>query len=129
MDQSIGLPQVVEELVAEPLAQVGARNEAGDVDQFNRHASLTILARAVVGRTLRFQPKSGTRAGHLQVAYCPLRVDGRESAERSLIKQCTKARVGSAREISYNRLTWNANYLPDIDAPTLELASVRLCTG
>ncbi len=52
VDQRVGVSQVVEELVAQPLALVRARDQAGDVKQLDGHASSPIVARPVVGLAL-----------------------------------------------------------------------------
>ncbi len=49
MNQRIGMPQVVEELVAQSLALVGTRDEPGNVEQLDRDATPPVDAGAVVG--------------------------------------------------------------------------------
>ncbi|PMB72390.1 hypothetical protein BM221_002493 [Beauveria bassiana] len=49
VDQRVGMPQIIEELVSEALALVGARHQPSHVEQLNRHRAPTRDARAVVG--------------------------------------------------------------------------------
>ena len=49
MYQSIGVPKVIEELIAEAFALVCAGNESSDVEEFDGYAPNAVLAGAVVG--------------------------------------------------------------------------------
>jgi hypothetical protein len=51
VDEHVGLVEVRQELVAQALAFVGTRDEAGDVDEFRRDESHTLTAVAVIRGT------------------------------------------------------------------------------
>jgi hypothetical protein len=68
MYKRIGVPQVVEEPVAQSLALMCARYQSCDIKQFYGYRALAIDTGAVVGRTsgLELEPRAGAR--YLQVA-------------------------------------------------------------
>ena len=80
MDQGVGVAEVVEELVAQPLAEVRARHQARHVEQLDGHAAPAADARPVVRLAPRRQLKARARARNLQIANRALRVDGGEAA-------------------------------------------------
>jgi hypothetical protein len=79
VDQRVGVPQVVEELVAQPLALVCARHEPGHVEQLDGHAAPAVDACAVVGPASVGYAVARAGAVDLEVADGALRVDGCES--------------------------------------------------
>jgi hypothetical protein len=87
VDEGIGMPQVVEEFVAQTLAGVGAGDESGYIEEFDWHGPQAVGAGAVVGFTPVLEAESGAGALDLEVAYCALGIDCCEAGER-----------GSARE-------------------------------
>lgn len=80
VDEGVGVAQVVEELVAQTLALVGAGNEAGDVEQLDGDAALAVDAGAVVGAAAIRDAVACAGTVDLEIAYRALRVDGGESA-------------------------------------------------
>ncbi len=79
MDECIGMPQVVQEFVAQPFAFMSARYQAGDIEEFNGYGSPSINTGAVVGFATIREVVAGAGAGYLKVANCSLRVDGGKS--------------------------------------------------
>ena len=73
------MPQVIQKLIPQSLAQMSPRYQSGYIEQLNGHAPLTLVTRAVVGFAAILETKSGTCTGDLQVPYRSLWVDGSES--------------------------------------------------
>lgn len=73
------MPQVVQELVAQPFALMSARYQAGDIEKFYRYGSPPVNTGAVIGFASIRDAVAGTGAGYLKVANCSLRVDGGKS--------------------------------------------------
>lgn len=80
VDEGVGVAQVVEELVAQTFALVGAGDKTGDVEQLDGDAALAVVTGTVVGAASVGNIMAGAGAVDLQVAYGALRVDGGESA-------------------------------------------------
>lgn len=83
VDQRVGVPQVVEELVAQPLALVRARHQPGHVQQLDGHAAPPVDARAVVGLAALREAVARAGAVDLEVADGSLWVDRGEAGGAS----------------------------------------------
>ena len=79
VDQRVGVAQIVQELVAQPIPLVRARDQAGHVEELDGHAAAAVGARAVVWPTPVRQTVARAGAVDLEIADGALRVDGGES--------------------------------------------------
>jgi hypothetical protein len=97
------VPEVVEKLVTETFAFVGAGNEARDVEEFDRDGATAGDAGAVVGSAAVGEVVARAGAIDLEVANCTLRVDSGEASMETCSGSCANWRK-SCGEI---RLTEN----------------------
>ena len=79
VDESVGMAQVVEELVAEALALVGSRDKTGNIEQLYRNRAAAINTRAIAWLAPGLEVKARAGTLNLQVSNGSLRVDGGES--------------------------------------------------
>lgn len=80
--QGVGVAEIVEELVAQAAALVGAGDEAGHVEELDGHGAPAVDAGAVVGFAAVRDMVAGAGAVDLEVADCSLGVDGGEAVAR-----------------------------------------------
>lgn len=109
VDEGVGVAEVVEELVAQTFALVGAGDKTGDIQQLDGDTALAVVTGTIVGAASVGNIMAGAGAVDLQVAYGALRVDGGESAsaseggsaENSVVKcdaaQCSATRLEFGR--------------------------------
>jgi len=93
MNESICLPEIVEELVAQAPALVRVRDEPGDIKHLDRHEPGAVLAQRVVGVALRFEVDM--RALASDIADTSVRLYRRERIGRDL-----RGRESQSREES-----------------------------
>ena len=83
MHQRIRMPQVVQELIPQPLAFVRARHQPRHIEQLDGDGPTPVDAAAVVGFAAAGEVgEAGARARDLQVADGALGVDGGEAGKR-----------------------------------------------
>ncbi len=92
VDQRVGVPQVVQELVAQPLALVRAGDEPGHVEQLDGHAAPAVVTGAVVGLAPVGHAMARAGAVDLEVADGALGVDGGEAGAGGRVS-ASRARV------------------------------------
>jgi len=99
VDEGVGLPQVVQELVAQPFAQMGVGDEAGHVQELDRHQPDPVLAGGVPG--LAFDIEVQVRAPGTYEAHALVGLDGGERivcdlgrGHRGRREECGLAHVG-----------------------------------
>lgn len=73
------MAEIVEELIAQPFAFVGAWHKTGNVEKLYRYATLAVDASTVVGFTAVGNIVALAGAVDLKVANSPLRIDGSKS--------------------------------------------------
>jgi hypothetical protein len=80
MDQGIGMPKVVEKLVAQPLSLMCTRNKTSYVEELNWDRSFSVLARSIIWlASIRYTiPRAGTV--YLEISDSSMRVDGGKAA-------------------------------------------------
>lgn len=76
MDEHIGLTQVIEELVAHPLAVMRSGNEPGDIDELDGNEARLTDAIAVARRRFSSEIRTGITRTHMTDAG--IRLDRRE---------------------------------------------------
>lgn len=87
VDECVGVSEIIEEFVTQALSFVCARDEAGDVQKFDRDGTFAIHAGPVVGSASVGETMACTGTVDLEVAYSALGVDGSETSE-SEVKRC-----------------------------------------
>lgn len=102
MDQRVGVPQVVEELIAQAEALVCAGDETGDVEEFYRDGAAAVDAGTIVWPTSVRDFEAAACAVDLEVAYRSLGVDRSEAvARRSKVRNMTR---GLEEELSVRKV-------------------------
>ena len=81
MNQGVRVPEVVKEPIAQSFAFMCARNESSYIEQFDRHRTFAIDARAIVWFATIRQVVSHASTVYLQVADRPLGIDGSKAVD------------------------------------------------
>lgn len=79
VNQGVGMPQVIQEFVTQPLALVRSRDQSSDVEQLNRYGTPPLDAGSVIGLAPVLDIKARAGAFYLEVADGSLRIYRGES--------------------------------------------------